>query len=57
MKIILSILTFFSVALSAQSYLVSNIPLPKSYIQNLDPYPCDEECLQEYLDNNMIFLF
>jgi len=57
MKIILSILTFFSVILSAQSYLVSNIPLPKTYVQNLDPYPCNEECLQEYLQNDMIFSF
>lgn len=57
MKIILSILTFLSVALHAQSYLISNIPLPKTYIQNLDPYECDEECLQTYLDNEMIFSF
>ncbi len=57
MKILLSILTFFSVILSAQSYLISNIPLPKTYIENLDPYPCDEQCLQTYLDNDMIFSF
>jgi hypothetical protein len=43
--------------LHAQSYLISNIPLPKTYIQNLDPYPCDEECLQELLDNDMILSF
>lgn len=41
----------------AQSFLISNIPIPKTYIQNLDPYPCNEECLQEYLDNDMIFSF
>lgn len=57
MNIILSILTFFSVTLFAQSYLVSNIPLPKTYIQNLDPYACNEECLQEYINNDMIFSF
>lgn len=56
MKIILLLLTFFSFAF-AQSYLISNIPLPKTYIQNLDPYPCDESCLQTYLDNEMIFSF
>ncbi len=43
--------------LNAQSFLISNIPLPKTYIQNLDPYPCDEVCMQEYLDNDMIFSF
>jgi hypothetical protein len=43
--------------LSAQSFLISNIPLPKTYILNLDPYPCDEECLQDYLDKGRIFSF
>jgi SRSO17 transposase len=57
MKIIFLIITFFSVMLNAQSYLISNIPLPKTYIQNLDPYPCDEDCLQELLDNEMILSF
>ena len=41
----------------AQSFIISNIPLPKTYIQNLDPYECDELCLQNYLDNGMIFSF
>jgi SRSO17 transposase len=41
----------------AQSFMISNIPLPKSYIQDLDPYDCSEECLQTYLDNGMIFSF
>jgi len=41
----------------AKSFLISNVPLPKTYIQNLDPYPCDEKCLQEYIDNDMIFSF
>lgn len=57
MKIILSIIIFFSVMLQAQSYLISNIPLPKTYIQNMDPYPCDEDCLQDFLDNGMILSF
>jgi hypothetical protein len=51
------ILLIFPIYLLAQSFMISNIPLPKSYIQNLDPYECDEECLQEYLDNEMIFSF
>ena len=41
----------------AQSFIISDIPLPKTYIQNLDPYECDELCLQNYLDNGMIFSF
>ncbi|WP_373070736.1 hypothetical protein [Sulfurimonas sp.] len=57
MKIIFLIITFLSVILNAQSYLISNIPLPKTYIQNLDPYPCNEDCLQELLDNDMILSF
>ena len=45
------------IAIFAQSFMLSNIPLPKTYIQNLDPYECDEECMQNYLDNGMIFSF
>jgi len=43
--------------LFSQSFMISNIPLPKTYIQNLDPYPCNNECLQEYIDNGKIFSF
>ena len=45
------------IILYSQSFLVSNIPLPRTYVQNLDPYVCGEECMQEYLDNDMIFSF
>ncbi len=45
------------IILFSQSFMVSHIPIPKTYIQNLDPYVCNEECLQEYLDNDMIFSF
>ena len=55
-KIIFTIL-LIPVVLFAQSFLISNIPLPKTFIQNLDPYPCDEECMQSYIDNDMIFSF
>ncbi len=48
---------FLPFILFAQSSMISNIPLPKTYIQNLDPYECDEDCLQEYLDKEMIFSF
>ena len=55
-KIFLPIL-LLPVILFAQSFLISDIPVPKTYVQNLDPYPCDEICLQEYIDNDMIFSF
>lgn len=41
----------------AKSYLVSSIPLPKTYILNLDPYPCDDACLQKYLKEGFVFSF
>ena len=54
-KIIFTLL--LPIAILAQSFLISNIPVPKTYIQNLDPYPCDEDCMQELIDNDMIFSF
>ena len=45
------------IAIFAQSFLISNIPIPKTYIQDLDPYECYESCMQDYLDNEMIFSF
>lgn len=57
MKKLYFLTLIFPVVIFAQSYLISNIPLPKTYIQNLDPYPCDENCMQVYLDNDMIFSF
>jgi len=53
-KLLLSIIP---AVVFSQSFMVSNIPLPKTYIQNLDPYECDDDCMQEYLDNDMIFSF
>ncbi len=43
--------------LYAKSYIVSTIPLPKTYVQNLDPYPCDETCLNELLVHEQVFSF
>ncbi len=57
MKKLYLLTLIFPIIIFAQSYLISNIPLPKTYIQNLDPYPCSESCMQEYLDNDMIFSF
>lgn len=55
--ILLSLFFFFSTTLWAKSYIASSIPLPKTYIQDLDPYVCDEECLQKELDTGLIFSF
>lgn len=57
MKKRLLITLLLPMSIFAQSFLISTIPLPKTYIQNLDPYTCDEECLEEYLDKEMIFSF
>lgn len=51
------IILLLPIAIFAQSFLISSIPMPKTYIQDLDPYECDDNCMQEYLDNEMIFSF
>jgi hypothetical protein len=51
------ILLLFPFILYSQSSRISDVPLPKIYIQNLDPYECDEICLQDYIDNDLIFSF
>lgn len=51
------IILLLPITIFAQSFLISNIPLPKTYVQDLDPYECDEYCMQDYLDNEMIFSF
>ncbi|QOY55693.1 hypothetical protein HUE87_05570 [Candidatus Sulfurimonas marisnigri] len=53
----LCLILLFPFLLYAQSFLISNIQLPKIDVQNLDPYSCNEECLQKYLDNGFIFSF
>ncbi|MEA1982559.1 MAG: hypothetical protein U9N39_03350 [Campylobacterota bacterium] len=57
LKLILIFIFLLPLTIFAQSFMLSNIPLPKTYVQNLDPYECDEECMQEYLDNGMVFSF
>ena len=44
-------------SLFGAAFLTSNIPLPKTYVMNLDPYPCDETCLKSYLEHGKIFSF
>lgn len=57
MKQIILIFLLIPFYLDAKSHFISNIPLPKTYIMNLDPYPCDEYCMQNYLDDGQIFSF
>ena len=57
MKKLILLLLLLPVISFSKSFLISNIPIPKVYVQNLDPYPCDEECLTNYLENDMIFSF
>lgn len=45
------------IALFSQSFLISNVPLPKTFVLNLDPYPCDEKCLKKYYDDGLVFSF
>ncbi|QFR43165.1 hypothetical protein [Sulfurimonas xiamenensis] len=57
MKKLYFLILLFPFVFYAKSFLISNIALPKTSIQNLDPYPCDEKCLQEHLNNGYIFSF
>ena len=41
----------------AQSFMTSNIPIPKTYLQNLDPFTCNDRCMKELLQNGQIFSF
>jgi len=57
MKKLIFFLLLLPVISFSKSFLISNIPVPKVYVQNLDPYPCNEDCLINYLKNDMIFSF
>lgn len=54
MKFLLLLLPLW---LFAESYLISNIPLPVTYIQNLEIEDCDTACLQQQLQYGQIFSF
>lgn len=47
----------FSITLFARSSQPSNIPLPEISVQDLDPYPCDAKCQQNYLKKGLIFSY
>jgi len=54
LKFLLILLPLF---LYAESYLISKLPLPKTFIQNLDIISCDDRCLEQYLQYGEIFSF
>ena len=57
MKKIFLLLLLFQLSIFAQSYLISSISLPQIKVLNLDPYPCDEDCLSDLLEKELIFSF
>lgn len=56
-KLIFLTLFLLPIALFSRSTQPSNVPLPEITVQNLDPYPCNEACMQKYLDNGLIFSY
>ncbi len=48
-------LTVLSV--QAQSFLVSSIPLPKTYVLNTDTEECNNECLYKFIEEERFFSF
>ncbi len=46
-----------SIALFARSSQPSAVPLPEVSVQDLDPYPCDAKCQQNYLKKGLIFSY
>ena len=44
-------------SLHAQSFLISAIPLPKTYVLNTDENDCDNECLYQLIEDERFFSF
>lgn len=57
MKKLIFYTLLLSIALFAKSSQPSAIPLPEISIQDLDPYPCDAKCQQNYLKKGLIFSY
>ncbi len=51
------ILFITNIAIIAKSLYLAPLPLPKTYIINLDTKECGIKCLEEYLNNGEIFSF
>jgi len=43
--------------LFAESHRLSSIPVPRTYVQNLDIYECNTWCLEELVEQGQIFSF
>ena len=56
-KLFFLTLLLLPIALFSKSDQPSKIPLPEITVFNLDPYPCDEACVQKYLKNGLIFSY
>ena len=41
----------------AQSFLVSAVPLPKTYVLNTDVKECDDACLYQLIEEERFFSF
>ena len=54
---VLLFLSFITLALHAQSFLVSSIPLPKTLILNIDENECDTDCLYKLIEEERFFSF
>lgn len=50
-------LLFATTLLFGRSAVVSSVPLPKTYVQNLDPYDCDTQCLADLIAHEQVFSF
>jgi len=57
MKKLYFLALMFPISLFAKSYLISSVPLPKIAVLNLDPFACNEKCLQKYLKEGFLFSF
>lgn len=57
MKRLAVFLALLSASLWSESSIVSSIPLPKTYVLNLDPYACDKACLAELISHEQVFSF
>lgn len=56
-KLFFLTLFLLPIALYSRSMEPSNIPLPEVIVLDLDPYPCDEACVQKYLKDGLIFSY
>ncbi|WP_345984372.1 hypothetical protein WCX49_06960 [Sulfurimonas sp. HSL-1656] len=55
MRTLLIALLLLPALLFARSGVVSGIPLPKTYVLNLDPYECDTDCLEDLVEHEQFF--